>query len=318
MLKTLKFVRGAVAKKDFVPALTHFRIENGFIKGYNGKIGLCAPIDMDLDISPKALPFVKAIEACKTTVAMHVTGTGRLAIKSGKFKAFVDCIEDAEYPDIDPAGEIIQLNGEFLPAIKTIAPFIADDASRQWARGILFRGQSAFATNNIVVIQYWLGYDFPIEVNVPEDAIKELIRVNEEPTHMQLSDTHITFHFEDGRWIKSQLLDLEWPDVDKILSVESEQIPILDDFYEAVETLLPFVDDLCRIHLAEDMVATHLDEGVGASQKVSGQLPEKACFHGKQLLLLKGIVEKIDLNLYPKPCLFSGGVIRGAIVGIRV
>ena len=44
MLKALKFVQGAVSKKDLVPALTHFRIENGTVRSYNGMLALCTPI----------------------------------------------------------------------------------------------------------------------------------------------------------------------------------------------------------------------------------------------------------------------------------
>ena len=56
MLAALKFVQGAVARRDFVPALTHFYIADGFVKGYNGRIAICAPIDVDLVATPKAAP----------------------------------------------------------------------------------------------------------------------------------------------------------------------------------------------------------------------------------------------------------------------
>ena len=40
MLKDLKFVASGIARKDFVQALQHFRIENRTIKAFNGmKIG---------------------------------------------------------------------------------------------------------------------------------------------------------------------------------------------------------------------------------------------------------------------------------------
>jgi hypothetical protein len=70
MLDALKFVRGAIARKDLVAALSHFRISGGRIKGYNGKIALCCPLPLDLDVMPKAEPFVKAIATCEQTVAI--------------------------------------------------------------------------------------------------------------------------------------------------------------------------------------------------------------------------------------------------------
>ncbi len=316
MLKSLKFVQGAVAKKDFVPALTHFRIENGLIRGFNGKIGLCSPIDLDLDISPKALPFIKAIQTCKTTVSMHVTEAGRLAIKSGKFKAFVPCTDEI-YPDIEPEGDIIELNGEFLPALKKLSPFIAEDASRPWARGILLCNQSAFATNNIIVVEYWLGYDFPRAINIPKNAIQEIIRVNEEPTHLQISANTATFHYGKDKWLKTQLFDITWPDLYKILNTDHVTQPIPEGFYEAVEDLAPFVDEVGRIHFNDKGITTSLDDGLGATMEIEG-LPNTGCFHFKHLLLTKDIVEKIDFTSYPKPCLFTGDRLRGALMGVRI
>ncbi len=42
MLDTLKFIQGAVARKDHVPALVHFRIAGGRIRGFNGTLSLAA------------------------------------------------------------------------------------------------------------------------------------------------------------------------------------------------------------------------------------------------------------------------------------
>ena len=79
MLEVLKFVKGAVGKKDYVPALTHFQIADGRITGFNGKISLSSPIALDLECCPKAIPFVKAIEACTDTAPGPCGGHGRKA-----------------------------------------------------------------------------------------------------------------------------------------------------------------------------------------------------------------------------------------------
>jgi DNA polymerase III sliding clamp (beta) subunit (PCNA family) len=316
MLDELKFVKGAVARKDFSPTLTHFRIEGGFIKGYNGAIGLCSPIALDLEISPKAVPFTKAIEKCKATVEMYITPAGKLAIKSGKFKAFIECT-DEPYPDIQPEGEVIPMNGDFLPALKKISPFIAEDASRPWARGILFLNGSAFATNNLVLIEYHLGYSFHTPVNVPKAAIAELLRIKEEPISMQLTEQSITFNFPNGKWLRSALLDLNWPDVFKILDRRSLQVKPPIGFFEAVEDLSPFVDEAGRILMLDTRLTTIDDEENGASYDLEG-LPESACFNFKQLLMLEEIVETIDFTQYPAPCIFMGENLRGALIGITI
>ena len=316
MLDALKFVQGGVAKKDFVPSLTHFRIENGTIKGFNGSLGLSSPINIDLEISPKATPLIKAIQTCKETVSINVTPTGRLCIKSGKFKAFIDCTPEL-YPDVEPTGNIIEITKPLLPAIKKIAPFISEDASRPWARGILFSNQSAFATNNIVMIEYYLGYQFPVEINVPHAAIKELLRINEEPIKLQISEKSITFHFEGNRWLKSNMCQLRWPNVASILDKPSNQTPVHPELFNILEDLKPFTDESDRIYLSNNKISTTSLSEQGASFEIDANI-ETCCFNRNQLSLLENVAEKIDFSLAPQPCLFTGDSLRGALVGIRI
>lgn len=316
MLADLKFVQGAVAKKDFVPALTHFKIAGGRIQGYNGCISLSSPIALDLDVTPRALPFIKAIETCKDSVALSLTPTKRLSIKSGKFKAFVECTDEV-FPEVIPEGETIPLKNGIMKAIQTLAPFIAQDASRPWATGVLFRGNSAFATNNIIITEQWLGYRFPVEVNIPMAAIKELLRIKEEPTHLQVTDTAITFHYENNRWLRSQLSSLDWPDVAPLLNRETNQQPLPENFFSLLAELAPFTDELDRVHLSPGKISTSIEDGEGASNEVPG-LVATGCFNIKQLLLLEGKIKTIDLTQYPAPCNFYDNTFRGAIVGIRV
>lgn len=316
MLSSLKFVQGAVAKKDFVPALNHFRIEGGRVKGYNGMIALCGPIDLDLAITPLAQPFIKAIQACQDTISLHMTPAGRLSIKSGKFKAFVDCIEEP-YPGVEPEGHEVKLDGKFLDAVKLLAPFIAEDASRPWARGILFRGASAYATNNVVIVEHWLGYNFPVAINVPRQAVVELLRIGEEPERLQVTENNVTFHFPGGRWLRTQTYSLEWPEIARVLDVEANAIPFPENLFSAVETLLPFVDEVPKIHFAANgSIATSIHEGQGATVELP-PFGATGVFNIHQFLLLAGVATRMDLTRYPAPCIFYGDRIRGALVGMR-
>ena len=317
MLKALKFVQGAVASKGFDPSLTHFKIENGNIKGFNGSLALSSPIELDLDVAPKAIPFIKAITACKSTTAMHITPAGRLSIKSGKFKAFIECTPDEEYPDIEPEGKIIEIKGGFIEILKQLQPFMAEDASRPWARGIWLKGQSAFVTNNIIIIQSWLSVPFPISINIPANAIKELVRIKEEPTHVQVSERSASFLYEDGRWLRTNLLSEDWPNIEPILDVECKPIPVVDGFYQAIEDISPFVEETNRLLFKDNLICTHTDEGVGASVALDG-LQDYGAFNFKWLGKLEGLAEKIDFTLYPRPCVFYGHNLRGAIVGMKM
>ena len=317
MLKELKFVQGAVAKKDLLPAMTHFAIEGGHVRSYNGTLALSSPIPFDIDCKPKAGPLVQAIANCNDTVTLSMTPAGKLRIQSGKFRAFVDCI-DGETPHVMPEGDHVDLDSEqLLKACKTLAPFVGNDASRPWTNGILLRGQSAFATNNVCLVEYWIGSQTPFTANIPMAAIKEMIRINEAPTHAQRTDNSITFHYTDGRWIRSQLYSTDWPDLSKVLDKPSNPSDMDSRLFEGLEVIKPFADKLGRAFFHGEAVKTHIDEGEGASFDMVG-FPFEGVYQIEMLKLLKDVAQKIDFSTYPSPCLFYGDRLRGAIVGMRL
>lgn len=315
MLAELKFVQGAVAKKDFLPSLTHFRIQDGTVRGYNGTIALCSPIALDLSCTPRAIPLVKAISNCNETVTLTLTPAGRLSVCSGKFKAFIDCVE-GETPHVEPEGDGIPINGQvLLQALTTLQPFVSDDASRPWSNGVLLRGQSAFATNNVILVEFWLGIDFP-EFNIPRAAIKELVRIGEPPISAQANANSITFHYAGGRWIRSQLLETNWPDLARVLNVPSAPVPIDPKIFVGLNTIKPFADKIGRVLFQDGLMMTHPGQGEGSSFECDTALPEGS-YQIEMLALLEGVAQSADWSLYPKPAMFFGERLRGAVIGMR-
>lgn len=308
---------GAVAKKDFLPAMTHFRIENGKVRSFNGTLALCSPLPFDIDCTPKAEPLVKAISLCEETIQLSMTDGGKLRVQSGGFRAFIETVEGAT-PHVEPAGDVVQFDGETLiKAFEALLPFIGDDASRPWTNGILLRGQSAFATNNVSLVEYWLGTETPIVVNIPREAVREVLRVKEAPTHAQVDRNSITFHFSDERWIRSQLFETEWPDLSKILNKPSNPVPVPESLFAAIDVLTPFVDKIGRIYLHNGILRTHSDPDLGATYDAP-DISFDGLYQIKILNLLRGVATKADFTLYPEPALFFGDRLRGALLGMRI
>lgn len=318
MLEQLKFVQGAVAKRDLMPSMTHFRIENGFVRSYNGVLALCSPIDCDIDCIPKADKMVKAISHCKEIMTMSLRPNGKLEISSGPFSAFIDCVE-GETHHVEPAGERVNFDGEvLLKALKTIIPFVGDDASRPWTNGVLLKGMSAFATNNVCLIEYWLGVESPVIVNIPEVAILEMLRINEPPTYAQMDNNSITFHYTDGRWIRSQLLSTIWPEFTKVLDVPTNPSAVDPRLFDALEALDGFTDKSGRVYIRDNKLRTEDDElEAGAGYKVDN-LGIEGAYQIKMLSLLKGIATHADFTRFPEPTIFFGNRLRGAIIGMRM
>lgn len=326
MLRELKFVQGAVARKDLLPAMTHFRIENGTVRSYNGTLAISSPIALDIACCPRADAMVKAIASCNEATMISVTPNGRLSIRSGKFRAIVDTIQGST-PHVEPEGDHVAFDGEaVLDAFKVLEPFIGTDASRPFTNGVLLDAGSAYATNNTCLVQYWIGAAFPHRVNVPRACIKEVLRVGEAPTHGQLTRDSITFHYTDGRWIRSQLLNVDWP-LDLITRLFEPKLedgtpapvnptPLPDDFFTGVAQVKAQIDGASRVYMTKGALRTHTNEDEGSSYELD--LPAEGLYNLHMLSLLEGVVSTIDFTRYPEPALFYGDKLRGAIIGMRM
>jgi len=319
MLTQLKFVQGAVAKKDFIPAMTHFQIQRGTVRAYNGVLALSSPIPFDVDCRPKAASLVQAIGKCEETITLSMNSDGKLQIRSGKFSAFIECLrdEDDTMPIIMPEGVRVDFNGaEFLKGMKALHAFIGEDASRPWTNGVLVRGASAFATNNVCLVEYWFGSHTPFNANIPITAVNEIIRIGEAPTHAQVEGSSITFHYSDDRWIRSQLYSMDWPDVAKILdSSVGHPIPLPESLFEALDAIRPFVDKMGRVFVTPGSVRTHEHEQGAAFELL--ELQHYGIYQIEMLRLLQGVAQALDFSMYPNPCSFYGERLRGVILGLR-
>lgn len=317
MLQALKFVQGAVSKKELIPAMTHFVIENGVVRAFNGNMALCSPIPFNVDCKPKAQMLIKAITNCEDVVAMNLTPAGRLSIKSGPFSAFIDC-HDEETPYVEPEGDFVDINGEeLLKALEACAPFMGTDASRVWSNGVLLDGECAYATNNVTLIEYWTEAKFPMRVIIPSQAVKEMLRINEAPKQVRCTERSITFYYSDDRWLRAQLLNDQFPNIERILNREHNAKDVPVTLFDAIEKIKPFLDKNERVYLHEGQVSS-VDivskKTEGVSYDVDGLEHEGIYVYG-MIMLLKGVATKLDLGAYPNPCMFFGERLRGAIVG---
>lgn len=319
ILESLKFVQSGVAKKEIVEGLSHFSIKNKRVTSYNGVISLSAPIAIDLDCNPKAEPMMKAIMGCRDTVVLKMTSAGRLSVKSGSFTANIDCTEYFE-PD-QPDGAYFEIDGEsYIKAFEAMLPFVGTDAyeGRVFTTGILLHGASMYATNNVVIAQYWLGQQLPHDITIPSVAIKEVCKIKQKLIGIQIAETNITFHFENDCWLKTVLIDAKWPDLDKVLNATSQMKPIDETIFDAIEVVRPFCDKkLAKIIIESGIVRTHVDSLEGANYKIIDH-SISATFQPDMFYLLKGIATHADLSDHTKPCCWQGGNIRGAIIGIRL
>jgi hypothetical protein len=126
----------------------------------------------------------------------------------------------------------------------------------------------------------------------------------------------VTFHYDGGRWLRTQLLSNDWPDLGRVLDRPSNPQPVNPQVFEALATIKPFADKLERVLFRDGSMCTHEAEGEGATFAVDG-LDVPGVYNIGMLELLQDSAQTVDFATYPGPCMFFGDRLRGAIVGMR-
>lgn len=323
MLKALKFVQGAVSKKDFIPALTHFRIQDGFVTGCNGWLTLRAPINLDIVAAPKANLFVKAVESCEGTASLHKTPAGKLAVCSASFKSFVDCLDNDVFPSMPTLeGELYPVSGDFIGMVRTLAPFVCDteNAQGEWVNSLFMRADgNNFATDNIKLIQMYTGAMLPLSTNlcIPYHTIRELLRIGQNPIAMGWDSKGILFMYENNMWMHTTQRQIQWNDsVESMFPPYGPVAPVPEGLFPALKKIKPFVDEAQKIYFKDGVLRTSETEGEGTTITFDG-CPKLAGFTLRHLLALEGVATHIDFDAFPNPSVFYGNGLRGLVVGLN-
>lgn len=317
MIKELRLVRGAVAKKDIVPVLTHFHIYDGRIQGGNGKISIDAPCESlkGLDVTVPAERFLKAVDACGGEPKLKVTPAGKLSVKNKKFSAMLPLAEHDKFP-LTGAGDCsVSDFKDLLSALRLLQPFIADDATRLWSNGVWLHDGYAYATNNVVLARTKVNIN--VSCIIPAYAIEEILRIGLTPIGYQLTEKALYLFYEHTMWLRSHLIEGQWPEsVADMIKPVKDMTEVGEEFFLAVQRIVPFCPETSfpRICLNDGKVAT--DDGA-MSAEIDGFTGMAGFYHATPLLAVAAVANGIDFSSYPSPSYFKGINIEGILVGIK-
>ena len=321
----LRFTAGSVGIKSTIEELAHCRIRNGAIMTSNTELVACCPVASDLDASPDFVALQAAVARLGNDdqVSMSVTPAARLAVRGSGFKAFIPCVPEFQWFDsMAPEGNEYPVDGDaLLKALRTVRPFIGTDATRKWSLGVNLRDRSAMVTNNIILVEHYTAAEFPLAVVLPSRAVDELLRIGDPPQMIQSDMRSMTFHYGDGRWLRTSLIAEAWPDKIRHLFAELDNCTdVPAGLFKALGDLKPFADPVhVDVWMEGGRVATSLQDGEGASIEVPGLDPAIKCHAGlNMLLLLNGVADVMELGRWPNPIPFTNTerTLRGMFAGM--
>lgn len=310
MKDQLNLVRGAVSKKDLVPVLTAFHIYDGRIQGMNGFVVIdttCKEL-ADVNITIPAERFIRAVDACENEPTFKLTEKS-LLVQGKKLKVTIPLMVHDKFPKQEREGKGKKIKG-LLEILKLLHPFIAEDATRPWACGVLLSGDHAYATNNVSIARIPFKSSCK-SVIVPLHAINELLRIKQDPKSIAITDSWITFELQDC-WLKVRQIEGEWPQVDDHLIPCKKKAPA--GLMEEVELLAKFVNKgaFPTIGFTEDKV---LLQGGNAEFKREG-LP-KGSYRAEPLITCLQVATHIDFEKFPKVPFKGKDGLMGILMGLH-
>lgn len=308
---------------------THFRLFPDRLYAADGTLTASYPINVgEINIPglgvavgcPLFARFRDALAACKETATLHGLN-GKLCIQDGAgFRALVPCLTNRDVIAIvEPDRLVMPIGPSIRDALITAGKLASDSAQEMLCASVWLRPRTAVGTNRTAMLEYWHGFDLPPEgFVIPKTAINALAKLAEYPTAIGFCETSLTFFFENGAWLKTQLYSEKWPvsSTDKLLNFNVNALPLTPDFFPTVKKLKKFVEGNLLYADTREMY-TEIAVDAGVMQAIVIGLTENftQTFNIKDLLLLEEHIKLLEPRASNGHAYFFGNNLRGVLVG---
>lgn len=334
LLKAISNVNGAVEKKNTIPVLQNIKID--VVKGEKGKdeVSLLAT-DMDILVTSKFEADVKTAGTTTVPAQMFFDIVRKipdsskilisqekstiLQIKSGKSKYNLPCIESEEFPNIAEGdlGEEIEIEADkFAKMIDKTRFAISNDETRYYLNGLFLQAMKKDDSSEIRTVAtdgHRMALSFlvkeiktPFGVILPKKTVAEVRRIIDGLETIKIAVSRAKIKLIAGNsTIISKLIDGEFPDYDKVLPKENNEIAIINKkaFYDSVDRVSTVATDKHRslkLILEQGKISLQVDTNDGSfayeelEANYSGEKIE-AGFNSKYLLDVIGQIDKEDV-----------------------
>lgn len=310
----LRFI-SAVTRDIGAPYETHVVLTNNTATAFNGVLAAGIAIEDDIFACPNNKMIIEALSKCGEHLSITQLDNARLSIKSDKFKAIVPCIDPTLLQVAIPDAVQGVVDDRLKKAFEVCGVIANENAQTIYGSSVLMQSGSLVATDGTIIFEYWHGIDLP-PLAIPKSLAQAIVKCSKKLVTFGFSNSSVTFYFEDGSWLRSQLYSESWPNTYEVLNIKSDPWPVPTDFFKALAAVAPFSQD-GQVYFDSGVLRSHMADGIGASYEVNG-LPKGPVHSIKQLNMIKPYAEKIDFFAQgPRStCLvFFGQNLRGIIAG---
>jgi hypothetical protein len=300
MLEAIAFVEGAT--DDTQEFMAHVRVAGGWMVAFDGSIAAGHPIEEDLEVCPHLKRLKEAVGRAGATLALSVGEAGRLSVAGAKARFTVPCLPGSALFSVMPDVSIATLTDDLKAGFAATVALAKEEADTIHEQSLLLRANTVVGCNGQLALEYWHGIDLPPGLGIPHKAAKIVAKQSQKLVGFGWdAGRSVTFHFENGAWIKTQLMAGQWPDIDTVLNSQCYLADAPEELFEALDAILSFSDD-GAVHFHDDKLKTTYSntEGgglAGAAYDVPG-LQKGHSFTGRLLKLAKPAAKQIDYTTH--------------------
>lgn len=306
LITALKFVSQAQRKTGNVQQ-THCIFKGDMLFAYDGSLAIGVPVKADFDACPHTETLISALSKCGSEFTISVSETN-FVVSAPEFSIEIPTASQTEMAMVTPDHNIAQVNNAVKFAIVGAAELASETAKFAVAASINLGPGTAIGTNRKLILEIWHGVDLPPNMIIPKRAAATIAKNDAEMIGFGYSGATATFHYADGSFIKTELLNENWPDVSPFLDLPLRNLwPIPDEFFSALRVVAPFSDD-GLVHFSE----TEIRCG-SAVYKIEG-LPNGKSYDVKNLLLCEKYAKQFDFETTNGQANFVGDIARGALI----
>jgi hypothetical protein len=315
LIDCLSFVSFA-SKDDETDKYTYVKIKDGFMTAADHTILMGGPVDVDLELCLHGLQFKAALEQCGQNFQLVQMDKQAVSIRSDKFRALIPAIGAdliAPYTADPPCGA---MTDKIKTMFEILSPIVTCKDDRTINNCLQLNNNSGVATNGHVLLEYWHGINLPDNLKIPKRAIQAVAKVRKPLLYFGFTEHSVTFYFEDGYFIKTNLIATEYPDTKSLLdrNFNRQFYEKPSDFYKGLLAIHSFVvDDTIYFH--RDFLATHASLEIGANYRIDG-LPDYLSYSAKGLKFIEEYTHNINFPTdQSTPLAFYSTNVRGLLMG---
>jgi hypothetical protein len=317
LLKALRFINVAQNPAGQAAYQKHCRFSQNQVIAFDGILSAGYPVQEQMDGCPNTELLIDALAHVRGAYSLTLLDTLSLVVVSGDYRGLVPCLRPVEIEHVVNDPPNYELNDGWKLAALEAGSFCTDNATTVMGASVLTQEYSVLGTNGMALIERATGCHTPAGLVVPMAFVKAVAKTDLKLQRFGFSQGSLTFYFENGAWIRTQLYQEAYPDLSGMFrmmeAATATEVP--EALFTAVKAVQKF-SETGVIWIDRDQVRSHETTDIGAQHRCA-DLPFTTKVNAKNLMTCQPFFKRADFTGNDNAVVFFGEQVRGLLAKSR-